>query len=377
MLIVQLVMSIQSGSYGPMIALGTRMGSGHIQILHESFHDEPRIEYAISDVSQRLDELDESPELDFVSARAEAFALVSNDPHSTAALVNGVIPERELYLSDLPTKVVKGSYLTGDNQVFIGAVLARNLQLDVGGEIVILGTNAEGGIGAAVAEVSGIFEATTELERALIQVSLKTFQEAFDLPDQAHRIVALVDDPMSMDEGLAALESVREDSETLMDWTELMPEISEGIEIDIVSNAVLQFVLLLIVVLSIMNTFVMTLFERTREYGVLFAIGMKRAVVYRMTLIEVVLLWVVGIICGGLLTCLLVVPLMFTGIVIPASEDALQSQFAFMPTAIYPDFSWWVVFTAPVVIGIGAVISVSLVAIRLARLDITEALRSE
>lgn len=360
-----------------MIALGTRMGSGHIQILHESFHDEPRIEYSIANVNERLNELDKSPELEFVSARAEAFALVSNDPHSTAALISGVIPERELALSDLPTKVVRGSYLTGDNQVFIGAVLARNLQLDVGGEIVILGTNADGGIGAAVAEVSGIFEATTELERALIQVSLNTFQEAFDMPDQAHRIVALVDDPMSMDEGLVALEGVREDGEVLMDWTELMPEISEGIEIDIVSNAVLQFVLILIVVLSIMNTFVMTLFERTREYGVLFAIGMKRAVVYRMTLIEAVLLWIVGIACGGLLTCLLVVPLMFTGIVIPASEDALQSQFAFMPTAIYPDFSWWVVFTAPIVIGVGAVISVSLVAIRLARLDITEALRSE
>ena len=377
MLIVQLVMSIQSGSYGPMIALGTRMGSGHIQILHELFHDEPRIEYSIANISDRMHKLDEAPELEFVGARAEAFALVSNDPHSTAALVNGVIPERERALSDLPTKVVVGSYLSGDNQAVIGAVLARNLQLDVGGEIVILGTNADGGIGAAVAEVVGIFEATTELERALIQISLNTFQEAFDMPDQAHRIVALVDDPMSMDDGLDALERVRTDGEVLMDWTELMPEISEGIEIDVVSNAVLQFVLILIVVLSIMNTFVMTLFERTREYGVLFAVGMRRAIVYRMTLIEVVLLWAVGVVCGGLLTTLLVVPLMFTGIVIPASEDALQSQFAFMPTAIYPDFSWWVVLTAPVVIGVGAVISVSLVAIRLARLDITEALRSE
>lgn len=377
MLIVQLVMSIQSGSYGPMIELGTRMGSGHIQILHKSFHDEPRIEYSIANVSERLSELDKSTALDFVSARAESFALVSNDPHSTAALVSGVIPERELAVSDMPTKVVQGSYLTGDNQAFIGAVLARNLQLEVGGEIVILGTNAVGGIGAAVAEVSGIFEATTELERALIQISLATFQEAFDMPDQAHRIVALVDDPLSAEEGLQALDRVRMDTEVLMDWTELMPEISEGIEIDIVSNAVLQFVLILIVVLSVMNTFVMTLFERTREYGVLFAIGMKRAFVYRMTLVEVVLLWFVGIMCGGLLTCLLVVPLMFTGIVIPASEDALQSQFAFMPTAIYPDFSWWVVLTAPAAIGLGAVVSVSLVAIRLARLDITEALRSE
>ena len=377
MLIVQLVMSIQSGSYGPMIALGTRMGSGHIQILHESFHDEPRIEYAIANINQRLNELDSAPELKAVTARAEAFALVSNDPHTTAALVNGVIPERELAVSDWPTKVVKGNYPTGDNQAVIGAVLARNLHLDVGGEIVILGTNADGGIGAVVAEISGIFEATTELERALIQISLSTFQEGFDMPDEAHRIVALVEDPMSMDDGLTALERVRLGSEVLMDWTELMPEISEGIEIDIVSNAVLQFVLILIVVLSIMNTFVMTLFERTREYGVMFAIGTKRILAYRMTLIEVVLLWVVGVVCGGLLTCLLVIPLMYTGIVIPASEDALQSQFAFMPTVIYPDFSWWVVITAPAAIGVGAVVSVSLVAIRLAKLDITEALRSE
>ena len=360
-----------------MIALGTRMGSGHIQILHKSFHDEPRIEHLISNVNERLSELDESTELDFVSARAEAFALVSNDPHSTAALVSGVIPERERLLSDVPTKVVEGTYLTGDNQAFIGAVLARNLQLDVGGEIVLLGTNAEGGIGAAVAEVSGIFEATTELERAMIQISLNTFQEAFDMPDQAHRMVALVDDPMSMDDGTEVLRGFLETDEIVMDWTELMPEISQGIEIDIVSNAILQAVLILIVVLSIMNTFVMTLFERTREYGVLFAIGMKRTSVYRMTLVEVVLLWMVGIVCGGLLTCLLAVPLMFTGIVIPASEEALESQFTFMPSAIYPDFSWWVVFTAPVVIGVGALISVSLVAIRLARLNITEALRSE
>ena len=377
MLIVQLAMSMQSGSYGPMIALGTRMGSGHIQILHQSLHDEPRIEYAIANIDERLRVLDDASELDAVTARAEAFALVSNDPHTTAALVTGVIPERELAVSDWATKVVKGSYLTGDKQAVIGAVLARNLQLDVGGEIVILGTNAGGGIGAAVAEVTGIYEATTELERALIQISLSTFQEAFDMPNEAHRIVALVDDPMNLDDGLDSLDRVREGNEVLMDWTELMPEISEGIEIDIVSNAVLQFVLILIVVLSIMNTFVMTLFERTREYGVMFAIGTKRLLAYRMTLIEVILLWVVGVACGGLLTCLLIVPLMYTGIVIPASEDALQSQFAFMPTAIYPDLSWWVIFTAPVAIGIGAMISVSLVTIRLARLDITEALRSE
>ena len=377
MLIVQLVMSMQSGSYGPMISLGTRMGSGHVQILHESFHDEPDLAYSIADVEGRLRVLEEVPELEYVSARADGFALVSNDPHSAAALVNGVIPERERIISDIPTKIVKGTYLQADNHVVIGAVLARNLQLDVGGELVVLGTTPTGGIGAAVLEVCGIFEATTELERVLIQIDLNTFQDAFEMSDQAHRLVAMVEDPMDLTAAKEALTRVLKDTEVVMDWTELMPEISEGIEIDIVSNAILQFVLILIVVLSIMNTFVMTLFERTREYGVLFAIGMKRGGAYRMTLIEVVLLWLVGIASGAILTCLLVVPLAFTGIPIPASEDAMQSQFAFMPTSIYPEFSWWVVVIAPVSIGLGALLSVSLVATRLARLDITTALRSE
>lgn len=377
MALVQFAMSFQSGSYGPMIELGTRMGSAHLQILHEAFHDEPRVEYAIGDIGARLAALDQMPALSNVSARADAFALVSNDPHSTAALISGVLPERELALSDLPGRVSKGTYLTGDNQIYIGAALARNLQVDLGGELVLIGTNAEGGLGAAVVEVVGLFEATAALERAFVQVSLGTFQDAFDMPNQAHRIVAEVEDPRDLAAGKLALASVLAGNEAIMDWTELMPEISQGIEIDIVSNAVLQFVLILIVVLSIMNTFVMTMFERTREYGMLFAIGMKRGAVFRMTVVEAVLLWLVGSVCGAALTCLIVVPLMYTGVPIPASEEAMQDRFAFMPTEIFPDLSWWVVLIAPLAIGAGALLSASVASIRLARLDIIGALRTE
>ncbi len=377
MLIVQFVMSMQSGSYGPMIELGTRMGSGHLQLMHAAFHDEPRIEYSLGDVSERLERLDESSQFNHVSLRANAFALVAHDPHSAAALVSGVIPDRERVMSDVPSKVVAGAYLTGDDQAFIGAALARTLHVGVGDEMVLIGTNSDGGIAAAVLTVSGIFEATIELERVMVQVSLRTFQNAFDMPDQAHRIVALVDDPMNLTEALTAFEAVRQPSEVIKDWQELMPEISQAIQIDIVSNGILQFVLILVVVLSIMNTFVMTLFERTREYGMLFAIGMKRGAVYQMTLVEAVLLWIVGMVCGGVLTCLVVVPLMYTGIPVPASEDAMQAQFAFIPPSIYPDLSWWAILTAPLVIGLGAVISVSLAFIRLARLDIVDALRTE
>ena len=377
MALVQFAMSIQSGSYGPMIAIGTRMGSGHIQILHKEYDDEPRIEHAIENVDARLNSLDESSELVNVSARAEAFALVSNDPHSAAAMINGVIPSREMLISDLPTKVAKGSYLTGDYQALVGAALARNLQLDVGGELVILGSNADGGVAAGVVEIVGIFETTAALERVLVQISLATFQEVFEMPDQAHRLVAMVEDPQDLTQGLTALTPALESDEVVMDWAALMPEISQGIEIDIVSNAILQFVLILVIVLSIMNTFVMTLFERTRECGMLFAIGMKRGAVYRMTLVEAFFLLVVGVICGSLLTLLIVGPLMVNGMPLPTSEGTVESQFVFMPTEIYPDLSPWVITLAPLVIGIGALIAVSLASVRLVRLNIIQALRSE
>ena len=197
------------------------------------------------------------------------------------------------------------------------------------------------------------------------------------MADQAHRLVAFVEDPVELEAGTVAMESLLSDNESILDWNELMPEISQGIQIDLVSNAILQAVLLVIVVLSIMNTFVMTLFERTRECGMLFAIGMKRSAVYRMTLVEALLMWIVGLIVGGVLTTLIIVPLSYTGIPIPASDEAIQAQFSFMPESIYPELSWWVVISAPLFIGVGALISVSLASIRLVRLDIIQALRTE
>ena len=377
MFLVQMAMSVQSGSYAPMIALGTRMGEGHIQILHAKYHDEPRVEYLIEDIADRLERLDQEPIIEQVSARGAGFALVSNDPHSSAALVQGVIPEREAVISDLPTKITSGSYLSGESQAVIGGAMARNLSVDLGDELVLIGSNPLGNFAATVVVVVGIFETTVELERTLIQVSLETFQEMYEMPDQAHRIVGMVADPQVLEEGLAVIAGYVGPDEVAMDWRELMPEISQNIEIDIVSNAVLQAVLILVIVLSIMNTFVMTLFERTRECGTLFAIGMSRGSVYRMTLVEAVFLWLIGTLAGGLLTVLVVLPLMNSGIPIPVSDDAIQGQMAFIPSVIYPDLSRWVIFTAPVAIGIGSLIAVSAASVRIVNLNIIAALRTE
>ena len=375
--LIQVMMAMQSGSYDPMVELGTRMGSGHLQIVSAQHHETPRIEHAIGDIEARLAKLDSNPDILHVSARGEGFALVSNDPSSSAALIVGVIPEREHQISDLPLKLIEGEYLTQKNHAVIGAALGRNLDVGLGDELVVLGTSPSGGLAALILEVGGIYDATTDLERVLIHVPLATFQESFELPDQAHRIVAMVEDPMALEAGLQALNQFVKDNELALDWRELMPEISQGIQIDLVSNGVIQAVLALIILLSVVNTFVMIMFERTREYGMLFAIGMQRTAVFRMALTEAFLLWVVGALAGITLTLLVVLPLMQTGIPIPADQDAIQDRMAFMPDAIYPGLSWWATVIAPAVIGVGTLIAVILTSLRLFRLNIVDSLRDE
>ena len=375
--LIQIMMAVQSGSYDPMVKLGTRMGSGHLQILDSRHHKEPRIEYSVDQVTKRLNSLDSSENIQHATARAEGFVLISHDPSSAAALVMGVLPEREQLVSDLPSKVVEGEYLSSTSHAVIGAALSRNLGVGLGDELVLIGTNATGGLAAAVLDVGGIYEATSQLERTLVHMHLSTFQDVFEMPNQAHRFVAMVDDPQNLEPAYATLSSEVLEGELLLDWRELMPELIQGIQIDVISNGILQGVLALIIVLSIVNTFVMIMFERTREYGMLFAIGMQRTSVFRMALTEAVLMWMVGTFAGIVLTMVVVFPLMKTGIPIPVDQEMVQDQMSFMPDAIYPELSWWATGIAPVFIGIGTLIAVILTSIRLFRLKIVDSLRTE
>lgn len=377
MLLVQFMMAMQAGSYTPMIEVGTRMGSGHVQILHDKYFDEPRIEYLVPDVEERLVELRQLVPFEQVTVRGEAFVLISSDSGSSAGLVVGAIPDQERLISDLPSKVVRGTYLEQTDHAVIGAALGRNLQVDLGDELVLLGVTPEGSVAAAVLTVGGVFESTTALERSVIHIPLANFQQTFETPNQAHRFVAMVPDAQELDDALSTLRTAVRPNERIMDWRELMPEISQGIELDLISNAILQAVLLLVIVLSIVNTFVMIMYERTREYGMLFAIGMQRGAVLKMSLTEALMLWVVGSVCGGLLTAMVIYPLTFSGIPLPMDEATVEQQMAFMPSEIYPGLNAWVLFMAPAFIGIGSLLAVLLTSVRLFRLNIIESLRTE
>lgn len=375
-MLVQVGMSFQVGSYGPMIDMATRLGSGHIQVQNDAYFDDRRIEYTVSGASQLLQTLRGRPGVLAATSRAEAFALVSNEERSYGALVIAVNPQEDQTVFDFASHIEEGTYLEGPMDAVLGSLLAKNLGLEVGDTVVVLGTDSTGGVAAMALDVGGIFSTgNSEVDRSMVQVPLENFQEAFGMADEVHRIILQTQDPMESEPIVAEISKETEPPLATYDWRTLMPEIAQAIEMDKAGNWVVYAVLICIVVLSISNTFVVIVFERMRELGTLRAVGMRLSEVVRMLLVEAMGLWVIGTLCGLLLTVAIVGPMSVYGIHIEAMEDLSREMH--VPDTLYPGFSTAMFIVPPIAVGVGTLIAAVIPMIKLWNQRIVDALRED
>lgn len=375
-LLIQVGMSFQVGSYEPMVEVSTRFGSGHLQIQHVDYKDHPRIERVVPNATEIREALLQVPEVLSVSNRTEAFALASKGEKSRGAMVVGVDPSVDPTTSYVSQQLIEGTYLEEPNSAFIGSALARNLDVKIGDDIVILAADSTGSVAFIAPTITGIFEIGNDaLDRVLVQVPLSLINEALALDDGAHRVVIMVENPMRPELFAPIISGVLTPSTKLYDWQELMPEISQNIRLDKITNGIIYATLTVIIVLSIANTFVMTAFERTREFGMLRAVGMRPNALFGMFVLETLMMWVLGVALGY---CLSTCVLGFLGKIGIGMDSMGMEQFAglfFLPDRIYPAIDLKVVLVAPVSIGIGMLISSALASIRFYRMSLVEALR--
>ncbi len=368
--------SLQLGSYRGMIDAATDLVSGHAQVQHEKFLDDPRLRYRVGNASALADTVADIPGIALVAPRAQAFALLSLDERGFGAEVLGVEPDVEAQMSSLPGAVIEGRYLAGGDEAFLGSTLARNLGAGVGDELIILGSGPEGGVAALALEIVGIFETgQVELDRALVQVPLDVFQAGFFLDDEVHQLAIKLESLKDLEAVSAALAAQLPQGVVLQPWQTLMPDVVQAIALDRASARMMYSILTLVVLFSIVNTFIMTVFERTREFGMMLAIGMKPWRVIGMLQLEA--LWLA--LLGGLIGCVLAVPMLAwlsqTGIPISGIED-LMGGFAF-PSHLKAEVSLVEMGVIPLVFVVGCQVSALLPALRLRKLNPVEALRAD
>ena len=337
------MLSWQFGSYATMINASVKIRTGHLQIQAQGYQEKHEIRQVIEQPGAVAEILDQIPGITGYTFRAEGFSLVSSDDRTMGTLVVGIMPEKEKRVSTVAHMIEKGHYLDAEDQdlALVGHLLAKNFKADVGDELVVLGQGRDGSIAATVVRIKGIFNSgLDEFDRSVIYMPLSYFQQVYSMRGSVNAAVinctsldAIPDVKSGISKGIASMDHL-----VVLDWKELAPGLLQAIKMDLISGFMFYVVLIVVVAFSILNTFLMVIFERTKEFGVMMAMGTRPGRLMRILLIESFSMTAIGVATGILLGSLLTWYFQIHGIVIPGMEEFTR-QFG-LPERIYPELSF-------------------------------------
>jgi ABC-type lipoprotein release transport system permease subunit len=300
MLLALIFRSLQSGQHEYMIQMSVSMYTGYLQVQGKGFWEERSFDESLAITDDLTAAVRSDRRITIVNPRLESVALVSRGTETRITPVTGIDPEEENAMSGLRNKIVKGTYLSDTSTgVLIAEGLAERLQADIGDSIVIVGQGYQGVTAAEQLPVAGIVRFPfPKLNNAAIYLSLSAAQRLFNAPDRVTGIALMIDDEKEIDDIRTTLAASIDSSLVVMTWEEMSPEIVQVIEADVASEAIIMAILYIVIGFGVFGTVMMMTIERTREFGLLVALGMKRGRLLIVTTIEALMVSMLGAAAG-------------------------------------------------------------------------------
>ena len=306
------VACLMAGLRWQMIENGTCLVMSQIQVHAPGYYPSRSIQKTLggrqgTDVSAMLAAVTADRRVYAAAPRVYGYGLLSAAHRSAGVELMGIVPDQEPKVTILNSQIAKGSYLTTrmSKGVVIGDKLATTIGIDVRSEIVLLTQAADGSMGNDVYTVVGIFHSGLDaVDRGLVLMSLSSLQDLLHLaPARIHEVGIKLNDITAATTGAAALDVQL--GKTLpvrvMAWPELAPELANYVQFNHGITFVLFFIFFLLAVIGVMNTMLMAVFERTRELGMLMALGMRPVQVIVLIMAEAAGLAVASLAVGGAL----------------------------------------------------------------------------
>ena len=324
LLFLVLLLSMTEGLREQLLENGTGLLMGHVQIHHVDYLPDR----SLYDTIGGEEALDLDPfrtiarghGFEVVTPRVYGFALLSTGDRSVGGEFLGIDPVEEVRLSTLLKGLVEGRLLgpSAARELLLTSGLARELRASVGSEIAAVTQAADGSMGNELYRVVGIIRTGLALlDRSLAVLHVSDLQELLALSStEFHELALKSDDPMAAPALAVRLnrdQSLPADSEA-RDWGQLAPQLRDYLALfDSFYGFIVGFVALF-AALGVLNTMMMAVFERTREVGVVSALGMPPSRVITTLLIEALFMTLLGLVLGLVLSLALMKPLTSHGL---------------------------------------------------------------
>jgi ABC-type lipoprotein release transport system permease subunit len=293
--------SINEGVWDKMIDNTLRTQTGHIQIHGKGYWDDKVTDNFMAIDAATITRLEAIEHVTNVSPRVETFAMASLGSVSKGIGVVGISPKREAEKSSLPVRLVRGGYLSEDDEgALIGEGLAKYLGATVGDTLAFIGQGYHGASALGLFPVRGILRLMTpEENEGLAYITLPAAQRFIDMPDGYSGILIALDNNRRMDETLSAVRQVMEMAPVdVLPWTFTMERLLQSAESDKAFNKVMLFILYLIVGFGILGTVIMLSNERKEEFRVMVSLGMQRQRLAATVGLELLIMSMIGVVAA-------------------------------------------------------------------------------
>ena len=347
----------------------------HLQLHHPEFTKDYDINYHLADGARILDDISTDPAVKAIAGRVIIKGMIASANGNTGITINGVMPAKEQDLTALKDKIIEGNYFQPDkrNEILLSERTLKKLRLKLNKKTILTFQDKEGNLASAAFRVCGIYKTiNTPYDETNVFVEIPDIDSLAGMQGKLNELALLLQDNDMLAETQEKLSIQFPDVQT-KNWKEISPEL--GLTVSAGDQMVLIFmgIILLALAFGIVNTMMMAILERTREIGMLLALGMNKIKVFMMILLETLFLILAGCPTGIASALITIAITNRTGINLNRYNEVYAS-FGYNPS-IYPSLTAYQFGMIILLILITAILSALLPARRALFLNPAESIK--
>jgi putative ABC transport system permease protein len=356
--------------------------SGYIQIHKEGYQSDPTLDNAMPDPGKVRNILDRDAAMLNYAERLRVFGLISSPYNSYGVSIVGIVPSEEKDITTISESVVKGSYISGEpGQILLSTSMAEKLKVGIGDKVVIMASQIDGSVGSEACRVSGLFETfNSGFDQSHVFVPIQTADQMLNADGRVSEFVINPKKPAEISTIDSRLRNeIKElprsggDYEVLT-YEEMLPLLVAQLELYKQALYLIAGIIAFALVFGIVDTMLMSVMERTHEFGVSMAIGMSNRKIFLMVMVEALFLAIIGTVVGLAVSYLALSPLSHSGWDLSMFSASLNSLG--VGSTIYPVLQASSVVQTVLIIPIVTLLGAVYPALKAIRLQPVEAIRA-
>lgn len=290
------LMSFYNGLIEQRIRAAIETEISHIQIHHPQFSNDYDIQYYIPSAQNVLEQTKKNPLIKASTGRVIIKGMISTASGSSGIQINGVLPEEEDHVTQLKNKLINGSYFPASKpyEIIVSEKTLKKLKLKLNAKTILTFQDKDGNIASGAFRIVGVYKTVNgPYDEANVFVNIHDIDTLAGITHQYNEVALLLNKGKDVENVKQQLQKEYPQLD-IKTWTEISPEMNLLVAASDQTMLIYMGIIMLALAFGIINTMLMAVLERTREIGMLLALGMNRIKVFTMILLETVFLVLAG-----------------------------------------------------------------------------------